>query len=104
MARRPVTNFCHRIQELEKQVKHFMRDFPDHAIKTHFSEPASIAKYLKTERLWNESDNQFNDLGFSILQQYIASCLSVTGDAIWHVYKEIYKKQLELTPQEARLE
>jgi Zn-dependent protease with chaperone function len=95
-----VSNFCFRIQELEKQVKRFMRDFPEDKIRAHFQEPDSVFKYMEKERLWNESELQFNELGFRILQQYILASMNVANDAIWEVSKEIYKIQLELTPAE----
>ncbi|MEI9917220.1 MAG: M48 family metallopeptidase [Bacteroidota bacterium] len=78
-----VANVCQQIQQLEKQVKNFMRDFPEPAINNHFSEPASVIKYLKTDRLWNESGQTFNELGFGILHQYIMSSMNVANDAMW---------------------
>jgi hypothetical protein len=99
-----VTNLCHRAQQLEKQVKNFMRDLPVDLIKEHFAEPDKVFKYLKTERLWNESDRVFNNEGFGQLHQYVISSVSVAREEVWDVVKEIYQKQLDLTPAEFRLE
>jgi hypothetical protein len=93
-----LTNLCYRTQQLEKQVKNFMRDLPADLIQDHFAEPDNVSKYLKTERLWNESDRVFNNDGFAQLHQYVISSISVANEEVWDVVKEIYKKQLELTP------
>jgi Zn-dependent protease with chaperone function len=95
-----VTNLCFRIQEIEKQVKRFMQELPEDLIKNHFAEPKKVFQYLKTQRLWNESDRTFNQEGFAQLQEYIVSSMSVASDVIWSITKEIYNKQVELTPQE----
>lgn len=95
-----LTNLCFRVQELEKQVKNFMRELPEDLIKNHFREPEKVVKYMKTQRLWNASDREFSNEGYAQLHEYIVSSMSLANEAVWNIVKDIYSKQLELTPSE----
>jgi len=95
-----VAALARSVQELEKHVKSYMQELPKDAIASHFYEPDKVIMYLQGKHLWNNSSTNFNNESFAKLYNYITSCMSVVGEAMWNASKNVFDEQLKLTPAE----